>query len=143
MNTRNSENDALEQACFELARTTKWTKKPIDSSEISELSPRLMDIARSYVSAPLAIDIPLITKAVRYLTHVHAIPPMGDDTRWFQNMLAAVLEIARPNSVFDEQEQEFLRDMLDGITKQLNKNWTKTETPSIRQSIGDFPYHVS
>jgi len=59
-------------------------------------------IAASFVSEPLEIDIPLITRAVRYLGQVHAIPPMDEDTQWFSNMLQVVLEIARPNSGMDE-----------------------------------------
>lgn len=110
----------LQAACFELARTTKWARKPIDSDEIRALSDRLAEVAKSFVSEPLNIDIPLITRAVQYLTQVHGMPPMEEDTQWFTNMLLVVLEIARPNSSVDERGREFLRDMLDGITSTLD-----------------------
>ena len=45
----------------------------------------------------LGIDVPVVTRAVAYLTQAHAIPPMGDHTDWFE-MPDAVLEVARPNS---------------------------------------------
>ena len=38
----------------------------------------------------------LIVRAVRYLGGSHAIPPMRGDTRWFEEMLAALIELACP-----------------------------------------------
>jgi hypothetical protein len=102
-----------------VARTTKWARKPIDAEEIRALGDRLSFIARSFVSDGLEIDVPLITRAVRYLSQAHAIPPMGDDTQWFSNMLTVVLEIARPNSAVDKTGKAFLRDMIHGITTAL------------------------
>jgi len=109
----------LDGACFEMARTTKWALKPIDADEIRALGDRLSSVARSFVCDGLEIDEPLITRAVFSLSQTHAIPPMGDDTQWFSNMLQVVLEIARPNSAVDETGKSFLRDMLDGITTAL------------------------
>jgi hypothetical protein len=63
------------KACFEVARTTKWTRKPVDSAEITALADKLYEIAKGEVSAELEIDLPLITRAVRYLGQVHAVPP--------------------------------------------------------------------
>jgi hypothetical protein len=63
----------------------------------------------------LGIDVPVMTRAVAYLTQAHATPPFGDHTEWFGYMLDAVLEVARPNSGLDGQAREFLKDMRDGI----------------------------
>jgi hypothetical protein len=87
--------------------------KPVDADEINRLGEQFRMIAKQHVSEELGIDIPLITRATRYLTRSH--PPMGEDTRWFLNMLQVVLEIARPNCGLDEPSRAFLKDMLDGI----------------------------
>jgi len=110
-----AEEDVLNAECFALARTAKWTRKPIDSEEIRRLADAFFKTAVSRVSETLDIDLPLITRAVRYLGEAHGMPT-GDDPRWFEDMLGAVLEVARPNSGLTEKGQEFLYDMLDGIT---------------------------
>src|SRR5258707_5983644 len=116
-----AENAELEAACFELARTTKWARKPVDSDEICALAARFTEIAKSHIlyGEELCIDAPVITRAIRYLTQAHAIPPMDDDTRWFSDMLAALIEVARPNAGLDERGQAFLKDMLEGIRSRL------------------------
>jgi hypothetical protein len=86
-------SDELRKACFEVARTTKWARKPVDSAEITALADKLYEIAKGEVSAELEIDLPLITRAVRYLGQVHVVPPMDDNTGWFYDMLYVVLEI--------------------------------------------------
>jgi hypothetical protein len=109
----------LHQACFDVARVTKWAHKPIDSAEITALGEKLYEIAKSEVNSELEIDVLLITRAVRYLGQVHAMPPLDDNTVWFSEMLRAVLEIARPNAAVDDENKEFLRDMLHGIKRSL------------------------
>jgi hypothetical protein len=44
---------------------------------------------------------------------------MDEDTQWFYEMLRVVLEIARPNTVVDDENKAFLQDMLHGIGKSL------------------------
>lgn len=112
--------DELQQACFDIARTTKWALKPVDATEITAVADKLYDIAKGQVSPELGIDILLITRAVRYLGQVHAIPPMDADTSWFLDMLRVVLEIARPNTGVEQANKEFLRDMLQGIGRSLS-----------------------
>src|SRR5437667_10557706 len=58
-----------------LARITKWSRKPVDAAKIQAFAKQMATIAREQVSEPLGIDIPLITRAVRYLANAHAIPP--------------------------------------------------------------------
>jgi hypothetical protein len=113
------ENEELKNACFDVARTTKWALKPVDTAEINAHAEILYQIAKEHVSEPLQIDLPLITRAVRYLRQVHAMPPMDDNTMWFYNMLRVALEIARPNTGVEEENKEFLRDMRDGIDEVL------------------------
>jgi hypothetical protein len=114
-------SEELRKACFEVARCVKWSRKPVDADEISELASKFYEIAKDQKSTgELEIDLPLITRAVRYLGSVHANPPMDDNTRWFYNKLRVVLEIARPNAGIDEENKEFLRDMLQGIVESLS-----------------------
>jgi hypothetical protein len=107
----------LDQACFDVARTIKWARKPIDADEITSLAAELSKIARNcvFISETLVRDEELVTRAVRYLGQAHAIPPMADDTQWFANMLDAVIELARPNTGLDEQARAFLDDIRQGI----------------------------
>jgi hypothetical protein len=78
-----SVDEELKSACFDLARTTKRSQKPIDAALLSSLSDKFEKIARDCIEESLGRDIPLIVKAIRYLNQVHAIPPMDDDTKWF------------------------------------------------------------
>jgi hypothetical protein len=110
----------LHTACFELARATKWARKPIDTAEFDELAKKLSAIAAERVCEGLDINLPLITRAVRYIAQAHGMPMMGDDTQWFENMLTALLEVARPNSGLDESGRAFLYDMADGIEATLD-----------------------
>lgn len=114
-------SDELERACLDLALAIKIVKEPISSDDAHGLAERFVAIAQVQVCAPLNIDRPLVTRAVRYLTQVHAIATMGDDTQWFSNMLSAVLEIARPNTGIDEDNKEFLRDMTEGINSLMSE----------------------
>jgi hypothetical protein len=114
-----TETEELQNACFAVARTTKWIWKPIDTAEITTVAEKFFEIAKQQVCPELEIDIPLITRAVRYLGQVHAMPPMDDNTVWFSEMLRAVLEIARPNTGVEEENKAFLRDMREGIDRVL------------------------
>src|SRR5260221_7372576 len=102
--------DGLATACFELARIAKWTRNPIDANEIRTLADRMTTIAKNYVSEGLSIDLPLIERAVRYITQAHGMPT-GDDTTWFDYTLRALLEVARLNNGFAKGGKVLLFDM--------------------------------
>jgi hypothetical protein len=113
--------DGVAAACLELAQVAKWTQKPIDAREITELADRLTVIAKGYVSdGVLQIDLPLIERAVRYITAAHGMP-MGDDTNWFEYMMRALIEVARPNTGLDKIGKGFLLDMEQGIHSLLEE----------------------
>jgi hypothetical protein len=116
-----SNDEDLKAACFELARSTKWSQKPIDAELLTSLAAKFEEIARGFVEPSLDRDIPLIVKAIRYLNHIHAIPPMDDNTMWFYNMLSVVVEIARPNTAVDERGKPFLKEMQTGINESLSE----------------------
>jgi hypothetical protein len=115
-----ADDEDMKSACFDLARSTKWSQKPIDAELLTSLAAKFEEIARGFIEPSLERDIPLIVKAIRYLNHVHAIPPMDDNTMWFYNMLSVVVEIARPNTVVDERGKPFLEEMLTGINESLS-----------------------
>lgn len=116
-----SDDKELLNACLDLARTTKWVRKPIDVSDLMGFAGKLEAISKCFVSSELDIDEPLIARAIRYLAHVHALPVMEEDTDWFKEMLRAVLEIARPNTHVDGEARLFLKDMQDGINLALER----------------------
>jgi|SRR5579885_931414 len=112
------ETNDLREACFDLARTTKWEQRPIDLDEINEHAERLYQIAQEQICESLDRDLALVARAVRYLTNAHGMP-IGNDTNWFSKMLEAVLEVARPNTRQDGIGREFLKDMQEGIQSLL------------------------
>jgi hypothetical protein len=124
--TTDIELQQLEEACFDLARSTKWAMRPVDTSEIKDLSKRFISVVLEEEDAgrELGITIPLLTRAVHYLRQAHAIPPMGEDVTWFKDMLRAILEIACPNVSLEGQGRQFLCDLLVGIGSFLVDNGT-------------------
>lgn len=114
------QDDDLAVACFELARATKWARKPIDAAEITTLARGYAKIARTHLSEESDIDVPLLANAVRYIGQAHGMPS-GDDTRWFEYMLVALVEVARPNSGLDAGARAFLFDLMDGIQNSLKE----------------------
>jgi hypothetical protein len=111
-------SDGVATACLELARVVKWTQKPIDAAEITTLAERFTAIAKDQVVEGLSIDLPLIERAVTYITQAHGMPTR-DDTDWFEYTLRALLEVARPNSVLEVSGKAFLLDIEAGIHSQL------------------------
>jgi hypothetical protein len=61
----------------------------------------------------------VIAHAVRYIAHVHAIPPSGTDMEWFRDTLAVLMELAVPNSGLDEEAARFLPCVQEGIRESL------------------------
>jgi hypothetical protein len=104
----------IEVACLELARSTKWSRKPIDAAEITALAARFTEIAQSRLSEALDRNPALVARAIRYIDNAHAMPS-GDDAEWFFYMLEALLEVARPNTGLNQQSKAFLDDMVAGI----------------------------
>jgi hypothetical protein len=115
--TDSRDAELLEHACFELARSTKWATRPIDTNDIRALADQLSNIAKDKAAhmASLGADISMVTRAVHNLHQAHAIPPMGDDTSWFSDMLEAMLKVAYPNSGLDGEVKAFLGDLLRRI----------------------------
>ena len=60
-------------------------------------------------------DPDLITRAVSYLAHTHAVPLTRDDTRCFSYMLNVLIELACPDAGKPEQFEAFYRDVREGV----------------------------
>ena len=109
--------DELKQACFTVARNTKWVQRPMDVAEIQAFALTLFEIAQKHIYDPLGRDAALVARAVHYLNCTYAMPPLGEDTQWFGTALEVVLEIARPNTGLNDEAKPFLTDMMDGINQ--------------------------
>ena len=111
------DTDALQRACYEVAKETKWDARPVDTDDIRRLADELYRIAseRAEFVAEAERDPNLVTRAVRYLAHAHAIPPMRDDTSWFREMLEALVELACPNTGMTPEIAAFFYDIETGI----------------------------
>lgn len=78
-----------------MAKAAKWTQKPIDAAEITALAASFSEIAERYCTDDF-YGRELVERAVRYIDEAHG-QPMGDNPDWFEYMLRALLEVARPN----------------------------------------------
>jgi hypothetical protein len=110
--------DDLRSACHEVAKSTLWEQRPIDAALIEAHAEKLFRIAQGHEEFIIGQgrDPNLIARAVRYLDHAHAIPPMADDERWFSNMLEALIELACPNTVVTKEMETFFSDIEEGIS---------------------------
>jgi hypothetical protein len=116
--------EALRKACRDVADSTLWqTPKPVDISDIIDTD-QIAQTTQDYFDEAMrhveyvdhfGRDPNLVVRAVRYLAHAHAIPPMKQDLTWFRNMLEAAIELACPNSIHTPESAEFFDDIEEGI----------------------------
>jgi hypothetical protein len=109
---------ALNTACFSLAKSSKWERRPIDVVSIETLAKRLADIAEDHAEylQGQRRDPNIVTRAVRYIEHHHGYP-WGDRTDWFSNVLEAFVELACPNAQPSLGSELFYRDIEEGIAQ--------------------------
>ena len=121
----------LKAACFEVAQHTKWERKPQLVSDIQDLANKFYKRASKKAKEinEAEEDPEIVNRAVWYLSQVHAIPPMKDDVKWFNDMLEALLELALPNSyVAVGKPQQFLQDLIRGITWSIENPFDPDKT---------------
>lgn len=111
------DRNILMDACHRVARTTMWARKPVDSTLIQALASSLYEIALTHQDyiVEAGRDPNLLSLCVEYLETTHAIPPMADDTRWFENMLSVLVELAVPNTITGTRTEGFYREIEAGI----------------------------
>ena len=110
----------LLDVCKTVVLSIEWSVESTDPLQTEILAAKLFVIAKQRIGLYGNYDVALITRAVRYLSHVHAVPPMDEDMQWLENMLDAVLEIARPVTDINGEARYFLQDMAQGINQSLS-----------------------
>jgi hypothetical protein len=111
---------ALNAACMEAASTTvlQWdqpTAVPTIEAVAESFRSHAEDSAE-YV-ASRGRDPNVVVRCAAYLARVHAIPPMGTDTRWFAEMLDCLIELAVPNTSGKSASEGLYRDIEEGIAE--------------------------
>lgn len=105
--------DPLDAACFLIARTTLWDRRPVDVAAIADVAAKLTTIARDqqeYVE-DIDGDPEFVVRAVQYLARTHAIPPMRDGTSWFHDMLEVLVQLVYPNQLPDTIDRVFFANL--------------------------------
>lgn len=120
--TQRLDEEALRNACLDLARVVLTAGQPQVSNDILEtLADRffreVVDFAPGVARA--GRDPNLLTRAVYYLIDAHALPLMGTDMEWFRQALQCLVELAVPGIALSEQGGAFLRDVQMGIEQSL------------------------
>lgn len=110
-------DQSLLDACFSVARSTMWDRRPVDVSSIQATAQRFYEIARDHCTylEEQGEDPAFVVRAVRYLGSMHAIPPMRDSTSWFEDMLQVLVELRCPNGQPPADSARFLFDLIHGI----------------------------
>jgi hypothetical protein len=110
------ENDKLRHACFELALSVRRLGAPVELNAIADESYK---IAIAEIGESPNVDLALLARAATYINRAHGSPVKADKISWFSHTLRALIEVARPNVVIDDDGRLFLKDMRDGIDEAL------------------------
>lgn len=108
---------ALYKACHEVASNTLWDLEPPVPESVQDLANKYFEIAKDEIESreSLCSDPDVVVRAVKYLSHAHAIPPMKTDIAWFYNMLEALMELVCPNIIHTDSSSEIFRDIEKGM----------------------------
>ena len=110
---------ALQAACYELARSIRWKDTPVDevlARGMVDLYVKEATHHEQYLEGR-GRDPNFIVHAVRYLAHVHAIPPLEGNFSWFTDSLDILVELACPNSGVSEAQRPFFEELAKGIAE--------------------------
>lgn len=115
-----TENTPLYRACIAVAHNVLWRNGATSSDIVETLAQKFHAIAeehQDFVRKQREHD-DVIADAVEYIAHVHALPT-GTDTQWFRNQLAALIEVAVPNTGLSEDAAKLLPHLQEGIRESL------------------------
>jgi len=128
---------ALHAACREVAKSTLWqTPEPYDIRDIID-SDQIAGTVEAYLAearqrahdlAEEGYDPNIVTRAVEYLAHEHAIPPMKDDVRWFRDALDVLVRLVSPISHPRRGAELFMHD-LDSAIRRYKQEDDEGPTP--------------
>ena len=114
------DREGLLSACKEVARATLWqTPEPfelrdiVDTDQIAATVQAYFDeaVRQADSVAEQGGDPNLVMRAVLYLAHEHAIPPMKDDVTWFEDHLDVLLRLVFPITEPAENAARFMKDV--------------------------------
>ncbi len=125
------EIESIRKACFDLSTNLMWEKNSIPYDQIEEHMGGLSSMTDDFYK--IAIDnldriddlsgerqelVKIVTRAVNYVTCVHAIPPMRNhQVIWFDYILSTLHELARPSVILGPQQLEFLNELEKGMKR--------------------------
>jgi len=111
------DRDRLRLACLEVARNVAWRRGPVNDVVASSFAEVLTEEAIFHEEFLIGQgrDPNIITWAVSYLAHAHAIPPSGADIAWFREGLSVLVELACPNSAGRKEDERLYREIEEGI----------------------------
>ncbi|PZO17981.1 MAG: hypothetical protein DCE87_02605 [Betaproteobacteria bacterium] len=107
----------LRQACFEVARSIRWRQNPVDEVLAKASVDLYFKEALNHEDFLVGQgrDPNIIVRAVRYIAHKHAIPPMEGDIDAFSVALEVLIELICPNTCVKADQETFFRDIEEGI----------------------------
>jgi hypothetical protein len=125
---------ALDEACRKLASQVLWTGKGESRDVVETLAARFRERCEYHAEFIVGQDRDpnILVRAVRYLTQAHAIPPMGTDVLWFDQMMQCLVELAVPNGGLSPEGAELLRDIQVGIQMSLDDSAEGLENSGAR-----------
>lgn len=114
-----TDRQLLERACFDLVRSIRWKDGPIEKVVAQAMVPGYVEIALHHEDFLVGQgrDPNIIVRAVRYLAHVHAIPPHEGNMEWFKSAMDILIELACPNTGVESDQEPFFQDLLQGINE--------------------------
>jgi hypothetical protein len=91
---------------------------------VTPVASRYLDVALRHAQAIEASgeDPAVVARAVRFLGDVYAIPPMGEEVGWFDDMLTALLGLLQPSTALSTEARAFLLDLRAGIDRWLEED---------------------
>ena len=116
----------LEAACKQVVLATLWqSPNPrclddiITSEQRDSTLSAYVDVAKDQARyLPKYDEDPnVVTRAVRYLAHEHAIPPMKDNVEWFRDSLEVLIRLVLPNAEATPEAAAFMHDLRRGIER--------------------------
>lgn len=96
--TSHLNHSELRGACYEVDRSTAWRDGEAQEQIARAFAEVLYQESLYHEVYLREMGRNLIARALRYVAHAHAIPPMGVGVSWCRDMLAAFIELACPNS---------------------------------------------
>ena len=111
--------DDLKDACFAVAASRLWFRSPEDVERIQSRADTFFETALQHEEfiVEQGRDPNLIVRAVRYLDHIFATPPIDDEKRWFYEQLYLLIELACPNTGDCRDQELFYQDIEEGIAE--------------------------